>query len=239
MRAIEYLAAPGATFWLTKRGPVVTVEAGMPLTEEECFLAKIREQPEEDTHRLVYADWLQEHGDLNRASFIRAGFNPVWIPTTPTPLQWAWLQSESREVWFQGGAGAGKTEALLMAVLQYATSPKYRALLLVPTFAALTQSSGIMQRLGGWLKREIDLAWGTRNGKKRQWISSDQRIVFPHGAEIQLGTAGIGFERYLGGYFSFVGIDHASVIPAMQREQLLSRARPMAPEIPVRCRLAG
>jgi len=27
------------------------------------FLRAIREPPDDDTHRLVYADWLDEHGD--------------------------------------------------------------------------------------------------------------------------------------------------------------------------------
>jgi uncharacterized protein (TIGR02996 family) len=35
------------------------------------FLRAICEDPYEDTHRLVYADWLDEHGDAHRAEFIR------------------------------------------------------------------------------------------------------------------------------------------------------------------------
>jgi uncharacterized protein (TIGR02996 family) len=37
----------------------------------EAFLADIREQPEDDTPRLVYADWLDDHGEPDRADFIR------------------------------------------------------------------------------------------------------------------------------------------------------------------------
>jgi uncharacterized protein (TIGR02996 family) len=37
---------------------------------EEAFLAAIAEEPVDDTHRLVYADWLEERGDL-RAEYIR------------------------------------------------------------------------------------------------------------------------------------------------------------------------
>jgi uncharacterized protein (TIGR02996 family) len=37
----------------------------------EAFLRAVRENPDDDTARLVYADWLDEHGDPDRAEFIR------------------------------------------------------------------------------------------------------------------------------------------------------------------------
>jgi uncharacterized protein (TIGR02996 family) len=40
--------------------------------DRAAFLAAIREAPEDDTSRLVFADWLEEHGDDQRAEFIRA-----------------------------------------------------------------------------------------------------------------------------------------------------------------------
>jgi uncharacterized protein (TIGR02996 family) len=39
---------------------------------KEAFLEAIRESPDDDTPRLVYADWLDEHGESDRAEFIRA-----------------------------------------------------------------------------------------------------------------------------------------------------------------------
>ena len=39
---------------------------------DDAFLAAIRAHPEEDGPRLVYADWLDEHGRHDRAEFIRA-----------------------------------------------------------------------------------------------------------------------------------------------------------------------
>lgn len=41
------------------------------MTDGDALLAAILANPEEDTPRLVYADWLQENGDEARAEFIR------------------------------------------------------------------------------------------------------------------------------------------------------------------------
>lgn len=40
-------------------------------TEHADFLRRITENPEDDTARLVYSDWLEENGQLERAEFIR------------------------------------------------------------------------------------------------------------------------------------------------------------------------
>ncbi len=41
------------------------------MTDAERFLAAIVANPDDDTLRLVYADWLEENGDAERAEFIR------------------------------------------------------------------------------------------------------------------------------------------------------------------------
>jgi uncharacterized protein (TIGR02996 family) len=41
------------------------------MTHDESFLAAILESPDDDAPRLVYADWLDEHGQPERAEFIR------------------------------------------------------------------------------------------------------------------------------------------------------------------------
>ncbi|MCI0700590.1 MAG: TIGR02996 domain-containing protein [Planctomycetia bacterium] len=42
------------------------------MNEREALLKAICENPDDDTPRLVFADWLQENGDEARAEFIRA-----------------------------------------------------------------------------------------------------------------------------------------------------------------------
>lgn len=39
---------------------------------EKAFLRAILDDPADDTARLVYADWLDDHGEAERAEFIRA-----------------------------------------------------------------------------------------------------------------------------------------------------------------------
>jgi uncharacterized protein (TIGR02996 family) len=41
------------------------------MTEREAFIEAIATNPDEDTPRLVFADWLQEHGEERRAEFVR------------------------------------------------------------------------------------------------------------------------------------------------------------------------
>jgi uncharacterized protein (TIGR02996 family) len=48
---------------------VTAFEAGM--SDEAALLAAILAHPDEDTPRLMYADWLDEHGQPERAEFIR------------------------------------------------------------------------------------------------------------------------------------------------------------------------
>jgi uncharacterized protein (TIGR02996 family) len=51
--------------------PKIAENPKMPRSDEDGLLAAIRDNPNDDTPRLVYADWLQEHGDEDRAEFIR------------------------------------------------------------------------------------------------------------------------------------------------------------------------
>jgi uncharacterized protein (TIGR02996 family) len=41
------------------------------MSDRDALLAAIRQVPDDDAPRLVYADWLDEHGDADRAEFIR------------------------------------------------------------------------------------------------------------------------------------------------------------------------
>jgi uncharacterized protein (TIGR02996 family) len=47
---------------------------------ENVFLEAILEDPDDDTPRLVYADWLQEHVDPERGEFIRVQVELARLP---------------------------------------------------------------------------------------------------------------------------------------------------------------
>jgi len=50
------------------------------MTEREALLRAVCEFPDDDTPRLVFADWLQEHGEEERAEFIRAQIEAARLP---------------------------------------------------------------------------------------------------------------------------------------------------------------
>jgi uncharacterized protein (TIGR02996 family) len=50
------------------------------MSAERELLADIAANPDEDGLRLVYADWLEEHGQLERAEFIRLQCQAFRLP---------------------------------------------------------------------------------------------------------------------------------------------------------------
>jgi uncharacterized protein (TIGR02996 family) len=63
------------------------------MTQDEAFLHDIIEHPDDDTPRLVYADWLEDNGDPERAEFIRVQIRLVREPDNH-PERQAWLKRE-------------------------------------------------------------------------------------------------------------------------------------------------
>jgi uncharacterized protein (TIGR02996 family) len=59
------------------------------MAAHDGFLREIVEHPDDDTPRLVYADWLDDHGDPDRAEFIRLQIDLARKPKT----------DPNREVW--------------------------------------------------------------------------------------------------------------------------------------------
>src|SRR5262245_11034376 len=47
------------------------------MRDADALLAAVLADPESDAPRLVYADWLQEHGDPDRAEFVRLQIGAV------------------------------------------------------------------------------------------------------------------------------------------------------------------
>jgi len=57
----------------------------MTVTDEASLLRAVLDHPAEDTPRLMYADWLQEHGQEARAEFIRVQCEIERVPSFRAP----------------------------------------------------------------------------------------------------------------------------------------------------------
>jgi uncharacterized protein (TIGR02996 family) len=67
-----------------------------PGSEEEALLRTIMAEPEADAPRLVYADWLEEQGDSDRAEFIRLSCSITAIPESSP--EWQQLRGRMYEL---------------------------------------------------------------------------------------------------------------------------------------------
>ncbi len=99
-----------------------------------------------------------------------------YIPHTPTARQAAFLLLPDQEVFFGGAAGGGKSDALLMAALQYVDAPKYAAILFRRTYADLSLPGALMDRAHEWL-----------DGTDAVWNEQTKTWRFPSGATLSFG----------------------------------------------------
>src|SRR5271155_3345788 len=70
----------------------------------------------------------------------------AFIPHTPTPRQAAFLLLDCLEAFYGGSGGGGKSDALLMAALQFADVPGYNSLIIRRNFADLALPNALMDR---------------------------------------------------------------------------------------------
>src|SRR5262245_61467675 len=50
------------------------------MTHDDAFVESIVEAPDDDAPRLIYADWLEEHEDPDRAAFVRVQIELARLP---------------------------------------------------------------------------------------------------------------------------------------------------------------
>ena len=103
------------------------------------------------------------------------GMNP-FIPHEPTVKQRQFLALSGEEAFYGGAAGGGKSDALLMAALQYVEEPGYSAILFRRTYADLALPGALMDRAAEWLAH-TDAKW---EGTRKAW-------TFPSGAMLVFG----------------------------------------------------
>lgn len=100
------------------------------MTEEEALLDTIRNDPDDDTVRLAYADWLQEHDEDERAAFIRAGIrvhqrNPSFVYRFALPNVADSADPDKRLLFDLVGKGVWKPLSKLLPHKYYETAAKY------------------------------------------------------------------------------------------------------------------
>jgi predicted phage terminase large subunit-like protein len=139
------------------------------------------------------------------------------LPRRPTPVQSAFLLLEDREVFMAGAGGSGKSDALLLAALQWVDVPGYAALILRRTFNQLGE---IIDRAEEWLAPSGAV-----------WSATDARWTFPSGAHLEFGHAEQEADRlrYAGDEYQFVAGDELASWPTAKAYLYVGFARVRRP----------
>lgn len=154
-----------------------------------------------------------------------------WIPHDPTPKQAEFLLLPHLEALYGGAAGGGKSDALLMAALQYVDVPGYAAILFRRTYADLALPGALMDRAHEWL-----------DGTAAQWNDKEKTWRFPLGATMSFGYLEHENDkyRYQSAEFQFIGFDELTQFSESQYRYLFSRLRRLkGAKIPLRIRAAS
>src|SRR5215208_5695078 len=69
------------------------------MSDEDALLAAIAAHPEEDTPRLVYADWLDENGQPERAEFVRVQCELARLGEHDDSPRKAELRQREKKLW--------------------------------------------------------------------------------------------------------------------------------------------
>lgn len=152
-----------------------------------------------------------------------------YIPHAPYPKQFEFLKLDCDEALYGGAAGGGKSDALLMAALQYVHVPGYSALILRRTFQDLMRADAIMARADEWLR-----------GTPARWKADTRTWHFPSGATLSFGYFDTVRDRdnYQGGAWQFIAFDELTQFPEPWYLYLFSRLRKTHQEVPLRMRAA-
>lgn len=155
--------------------------------------------------------------------------NP-FTPHTPSPQQALFLGLPQAEALYGGAAGGGKTDALLMACLQFVEIPGYSALYLMRSYADLEKPKAPIPRSHEWLD---GLA---------KWHAGQRYWEFPSGARLDFGYMERDDDRfkYRTAEYQTVVWDEVTAFTRIQYTYLNSRLRRLeGVSIPLRMRAGG
>lgn len=154
-----------------------------------------------------------------------------WIKHKPTAKQAEFLACFDREALYGGAAGGGKSDALLMAALQFVDVSGYAAILFRRTYADLSLPGALMERARDWLA-----------GTKARWSDKEKTWHFPSGASLTFGYLDTANDRYRyqSSEFQFIGFDELTQFPETDFRYLFSRLRKLTTsQVPLRMRAAS
>ena len=149
----------------------------------------------------------------------------------PTGKQLAFLMLNCLEALYGGSAGGGKSQALLMAALQYTDISRYAALLLRRSYTDLALPGALMDTAQKWL-----------GGTPARWDAMAKTWHFPSGASLSFGYLEHEDDkyRYQGSEYQFIGFDELTQFSESQYRFLFSRLRRLSgSEVPLRMRNAS
>ncbi len=154
------------------------------------------------------------------------------IPHRPTPKQAAFLLLPHTEVFYGGAVGGGKSDALLMAALQYLHVPRYAALILRRNYGDLNLPEALIPRAHDWL-RNTEAVWS--EGRKSWYVPGGGSLTFGYLEHENQKY------RYQSSAYQFVGFDEVTQFTESQYLYLFSRLRRLKEigDIPIRMRSAG
>lgn len=140
----------------------------------------------------------------------------IYVPHEPTPKQRAFLILPQREAFFGGAAGGGKSDALLMAALQFVDVPSYAALILRKQLVDARQPGSIIFRAREWLA-----------GTDAVYREGEHTWYFPSGATLTFGKLqNMGDAlSYQGTEYQFIAADELTQLGEREFDYVCSRLR--------------
>lgn len=184
--------------------------------------------------RVAYASPLRQRMErqrLEQSAVVRAPGASKYVPHVPTARQSVFLGLDCMEALYGGAAAGGKSDALLMAALEYVHVPGYAAMLFRRTFTDLALPNALIPRAQSWLA-----------GTDAKWNDRDKTWRFPSGATLTFGYLDGPNDhfRYQGAELQFIGCDELTQFRETQYRYMFSRLRRLkTANVPLRVRNAS
>lgn len=159
---------------------------------------------------------------------------------TPTPKQQVFMNLDSREAFFGGAAGGGKSDALLMDALQYSDVKGYAGIIFRKSFADLVKPGALIDRAKEWLLRFDNVIWREKD-RKFEFIEKYGKhtdIV----SILQFGYLETENDKYnyQGGEYQYAGFDELVHMSESNYKYIFSRLRRLkGVNIPIKIRGAS